>query len=215
MNFDEIIRRLKKEYEKHNVTSLSKLSEIKKDPFLVLVSCLISLRTKDEVTYPASLRLFRLADNPKKMSKLNLNQIEKAIYPAGFYKTKAKRIREISKIINDKYNGEVPGTLEELLKLKGVGRKTANIVITFGYGKSGIAVDTHVHRISNRLGIVKTKNPDETEFALMKILPEKYWIDWNDLLVMYGQNVCKPISPFCSKCVIIKYCKRINVDKSR
>lgn len=208
----EIIEKLEKEYKKYRQPSVGAIG---KDPFKVLISCLISLRTKDEVTYPASLRLFELADNFEKLSKLSSKEIEKVIYPAGFYKTKAKRIREIAKIINEKYNGMVPNNIDELLKLKGVGRKTANLILSVGYNKDTICVDTHVHRISNRLGIIKTRNPTETEYALMKVLPKKHWIRWNDLLVMYGQNICKPVSPFCSKCVISKFCKRINVKNRR
>ncbi len=209
-----IIRILSKEYHKYEEPSVTKVSK-SRGPFKVLISCLISLRTKDEVTYPASERLFKLADNPKKMSKLSTRQIEKAIYPAGFYITKAKRIKDIARIIHEKYQDRVPDTIEELLTLHGVGRKTANIVITLAYNKNGIAVDTHVNRISNRLGLVKTKNPHETEFALMKILPEKYWIIYNDLLVSHGQNICRPISPFCSKCKIASYCDKVGVSLNR
>ena len=209
-----IIGILSKEYHKYEEPSVTKVSRAK-DPFKVLISCLISLRTKDEVTYPASERLFKLADTPEKIMKLTNKQIEKAIYPAGFYKTKAKRIKEISKVLIEKYKSRVPDTIEELLTLKGVGRKTANIVITLAYNKKGIAVDTHVHKISNRLGLVKTKNPHQTEFELMKILPKKYWIIYNDLLVSHGQNTCRPISPFCSKCRIAEYCNKVGVTHYR
>ena len=149
------------------------------------------------------------------MAKLPSKKIENTIYPAGFYITKAKRIKNVCKVLIENYNGKVPDDIDELLKLHGVGRKTANLVVSLGYGKLGICVDTHVHRISNRLGLVKTKNPHQTEFALRKILPEKYWIEYNDLLVTYGQNLCKPISPFCSKCNIRRYCNRIGVATSR
>jgi len=211
---DAIIRILSKEYHKYEEPSVTKVSKTR-DPFKVLISCLISLRTKDEVTYPASERLFKLADTPEKMSKLSTRQIEKTIYPAGFYITKAKRIKDIARIIHEKYKDKVPNTIEELLTLHGVGRKTANITITLAYNKNGIAVDTHVNRVSNRLGLVKTKNPHETEFALMKILPEKYWIIYNDLLVSHGQNICRPLSPFCSRCKITAYCNRVGVSISR
>lgn len=186
-----------------------------KSPFMVLISCILSLRTKDKVTGEASNRLFKLADNPEKMFKLSTKSIEKAIYPVGFYKTKASRIKEICKTLLDNHGGVVPDEIDELLKLNGVGRKTANLTVTLGYGKLGICVDTHVHRISNRLGLVTTKTPDQTEFALRKILPQKHWLIYNDLLVTYGQNLCVPISPWCSKCKISKYCKRVNVKKSR
>ena len=186
-----------------------------KSPFMVLISCILSLRTKDKVTAEASNRLFKLADNPQKMLGLSIKNIEKAIYPVGFYKTKAKRIKEICRVLLDDYEGVVPNEIDELLKLNGVGRKTANLTVTLGYGKLGICVDTHVHRISNRLGLVKTKTPEQTEFALRKKLPQKHWLFYNDLLVTYGQNLCVPISPWCSKCRIFKYCKRVGVKKSR
>ncbi len=181
----------------------------------MLVSCLLSLRTKDQVTAEASLKLFKLADTPEKMRKLRIPQLEKTIYPVGFYKTKAKRIKEICGTLLEDYGGNVPDEIDELLKLKGVGRKTANLVVTLGYGKLGICVDTHVHRISNRFGFIKTKTPEQSEFALRKILPEKYWIIYNDLLVSYGQNVCVPISPKCSECELSRYCKRVGVKKFR
>lgn len=187
----------------------------KKNPYLILISCIISLRTKDDVTEKASERLFKLAKTADEMIKLSGNEIEKAIYPAGFYKIKAKNILEISETLINRYSSKVPDTLEELLKLKGVGRKTANLVITVGFNKDGICVDTHVHRISNRLGWVKTKSPEETEFALKKELPKKYWIPINDLLVTFGQNVCLPLSPKCSICNVEKLCPKTGVMKRR
>jgi endonuclease III len=187
----------------------------RRDPFRVLVSCLISLRTKDEVTFKATERLFSIASTPERIAALPEKKIEKAIYPSGFYRVKAKRIREISRKLVDEYAGNVPDTIEELLKFKGVGRKTANIVITFGFNKPGIAVDTHVHRITNRLGLVRTKDPTETEFAIKKILPEKHWIRFNELFVRHGQSICRPISPICSRCMIIKYCRQIGVETKR
>ncbi|MCP4266889.1 MAG: endonuclease III [Candidatus Brocadiaceae bacterium] len=186
-----------------------------KSPFMVLISCILSLRTKDKVTGEASERLFKLANNPAKMLEISTKNIEKAIYPVGFYKTKAIRIKGICKSLLDDYRSVVPDEIDELLKLKGVGRKTANLVVTLGYGKLGICVDTHVHRISNRLGLVQTKTPEQTEFALRKKLPQKHWLIYNDLLVTYGQNLCVPISPWCSKCKIFKYCKRVGVKTSR
>jgi endonuclease-3 len=182
------------------------------NPFYTLISCLMSLRTKDEVTYPKAENLFRKADTPAEMIKLGSSQIEKIIYPVGFYRVKAKRIVEISKTLINEYSGRVPDSMDELLKLKGVGRKTANIVITHAFRKPGIAVDTHVHRISNRLGLVKTK---KTELALMKVLPKKDWIIFNELLVKHGKTICKPISPLCSKCPVFAYCKRIDVTYRR
>ena len=207
----EILKRETKRFESPIVTQVSR----KKDPFVVLISCLLSLRTKDAVTAKASERLFSLAETPQGMLSLKRKQIEQAIYPVGFYKTKARSIKGICKTLIEKYNGNVPDSIEELLKLKGVGRKTANIVITLAYKRHGIAVDTHVHRISNRLGLVKTKTPEQTEFALREMLPKKYWIIYNDLLVTWGQNVCVPVSPFCSRCAIKTYCKRQGVVRSR
>jgi endonuclease-3 len=186
-----------------------------RNPFKTLISTVLSLRTKDSTTSKATDRIFALADNPKDMMRLSVKKIEEAIYPVGFYKTKAKRIPEICRILLGKFNGKVPDEIDVLLTLPGVGRKTANLVLTQGYGKLGICVDTHVHRISNRLGYVKTKNPEKTEFALRKKLPTKYWIPYNDYLVAWGQNICKPVSPFCSKCAVFNYCDRVGVEKRR
>ena len=210
-----IISKLKEASRAWITPSVSYVAIKTNDPFRILISTLLSLRTKDATTIEASKRLFALAQDPHSMQILKPKQIEKAIYPVGFYRTKARRIIGICKTLLENYNGKVPDTIEELLKLKGVGRKTANLVITLGYGKHGICVDTHVHRISNRLGIVKTKTPHETEFALMKVLPKKYWIDYNDLLVSFGQNLCKPISPWCSRCPIEKLCPQIGVALTR
>ncbi len=211
---DDIVTILKRENKKYIVPIVTIVS-MTKSPFMVLISCLLSLRTKDKVTAEASNKLFKLANNPEKILGLSIKNIEKAIYPVGFYKTKAKRIKEICKALLDDYGGVVPDEIDELLKLNGVGRKTANLTVTLGYGKLGICVDTHVHRISNRLGLVKTKTPEQTEFALRKKLPKKHWLIYNDLLVTYGQNLCVPVSPWCSKCKIFKYCKRVGVKKSR
>jgi len=185
------------------------------DPFKILISTIISARTKDEVTGPAAERLFVLADSPEKMSRFSEERIEKAIFPAGFYHTKAKAIRKASQELVERFGSHVPDTIEQLLTLPGVGRKTANLVVTLAHNKAGICVDTHVHRITNRWGYVKTKTPRETEQALRAKLPKKHWIAINTILVMHGQNICKPISPFCSRCPVIKYCARIGVTKSR
>ena len=184
-------------------------------PFTVLISCILSLRTQDKTTHEASERLFRLAKTPQKVAKLSTAAIQEAIYPVGFYKTKAEHIKKICGILLSENKGTVPDDLEALLKLPGVGRKTANLVVTLGYGKPGICVDTHVHRITNRWGYVQTKTPDQTEMALRKKLPAEYWIIINDLLVSYGQNLCKPISPFCSACKIRPLCERKGVAVSR
>ena len=185
------------------------------DPFLILISCLLSLRTKDKTTGEASERLFALASTPAMMRSLSPAVIEKAIYPVGFYRTKAKQIQQICSQLLERYDDHVPDTLDELQTLPGVGRKTANLVVTVGYRKPGICVDIHVHRISNRWGYVTTKSPDETEQALRKKLPHKYWIIFNDLLVPYGQHICQPVSPLCSQCPLIGYCDRVGVKHSR
>lgn len=186
-----------------------------KDPFQVLISCLLSLRTRDETTAQASARLFKLADTPFNVLRLTPQQIESAIYPVSFYRNKTKSILGICREIIEKHQGKVPDTIESLLTLPGVGRKTANLVVTVAYGRPGICVDTHVHRISNRIGYIRTRTPEESEMALRKKLPERYWIEFNDILVPYGQFVCKPISPFCSGCKISSYCRRVGVQKNR
>jgi endonuclease-3 len=186
-----------------------------KSPFLVLISCILSLRTKDETTLPASERLFSLANKPETLLKLSLAQIEKAIYPVGFYKTKARTIHGICHDILEKFDGKVPDEIDVLMTMKGVGRKTANLVLTEGFGKPAMCVDTHVHRISNRLGYVRTKSPDETEWALREKLPTKYWMEYNALLVTWGQNVCRPVSPICSTCPINDICRKQGVGISR
>jgi endonuclease III len=185
------------------------------DPYKVLVSCILSLRTQDRTTGPASERIFSLADTPEKMVGLTPEIIEKAIYPVGFYRTKAVQILDISRTLIDRFGGRVPDEIGELLRLKGVGRKTANLVVTLGFGKPGICVDTHVHRICNRWGYVATRTPEETEFALRKKLPKQYWLVINDLLVTFGQNQCVPISPKCSTCPLPHLCDRVGVVKSR
>ena len=179
------------------------------NPYLVLIGCILSLRTNDKTTYPATLRMLKLAKTPEQMAAVNVNELERAIYPVGFYRNKAQQIIELSKLILDRYEGIVPKTIDELVKIKGVGRKTANLTLAKGYGIPAICVDVHVHRISNRLGWVKTKTPDETEMELRKKLPRKYWLDINTLLVTFGQNICKPINPQCKICPISKYCKSV------
>jgi endonuclease-3 len=193
-----------------------KKPDIPETPFVTLISCLLSLRTKDEVTAQASRRLLTRYNTPEKILTLTIQEIEPLIYPVGFYKTKAKRIKEISQTLIDNYHGAVPDTLDDLLTLKGVGRKTANIVMVYGHKKHGfLPIDTHCHRIPNRLGWIKTKTPEETERTLHHILPLKYLDDFNDLFVTFGQNVCVPISPFCSRCPINQYCKKRQVTSSR
>ncbi|WP_456484992.1 endonuclease III domain-containing protein [Desulfurobacterium sp.] len=215
IDIDKIVEILKRESKKWDVPVVSLMSRHDRDPFKILISTILSLRTKDEVTARASERLFKKADNPYDMVKLSEKEIEELIYPVGFYRNKAKTIKEICKTLIEKYDGKVPDSLDELLKLKGVGRKTANLVVTLGFNKPGICVDTHVHRIMNRIGYVKTKTPEETEFALRKKLPKKYWKIINELLVSLGQHICHPISPKCSICPIRDYCQKVGVRRSR
>jgi endonuclease-3 len=210
----EVVKLLREEYPRWQEPIVTEVAR-KRDPFRVLISTVISLRTKDETTRESAYRLFQLAVTPKQMLELSEEVISETIYPAGFYRTKAKNIRRICAILTDELGERVPDTIEELLKLPGVGRKTANLVVTLGYGKPGICVDTHVHRVSNRLGYVSTKTPEQTEFALRAKLPEEYWIEYNDLLVTYGKYVCTPVSPFCSRCRIDDYCDKAGVARSR
>lgn len=217
-HIDEIFRLLKKEMKKYNPPALngSKWEEIVHTPFTTLISCILSLRTKDEVTDQASIRLLEKHNTPEEILKLSEKQIQHLIYPVGFYKTKAQRIKNISKTLIEKYDSKVPDDFNELLKLEGVGRKTANIVMVYGHKKPGfLPIDTHCHRIPNRLGWINTKNPEETEQELRKILPEKHWDDFNHLFVRFGQTICVPISPFCSRCPIQKFCKQKSVGKNR
>ena len=206
---------LRKQVRSLRLPWIDQMTIRQRDPFQVLISCILSLRTQDRTTEEASRRLFQIARTPDGLAKVPVAKIEKAIYPVGFYRVKAQRIREMSEEIAGKYGGRVPDTIEELLRLKGVGRKTANLVVTVGYNRYGICVDTHVHRITNRWGLIKTKNPTQTEFALREILPKKYWKTINSYLVAFGQGICKPISPLCSQCQVSKVCGRIGVGKSR
>ncbi|HUI25831.1 MAG TPA: endonuclease III [Candidatus Kryptonia bacterium] len=214
-DIDAVIAALRRESPKWNAPVVTFIAIQSRDPFRVLVSCLLSLRTKDETTGPASQRLFALADTPQAMLTLSARQIEKAIYPVGFYRTKAKTIRALCKRLVDEYGGRVPDDLDTLLTFNGVGRKTANLVLIQGFGKPGMCVDTHVHRISNRWNYVRTKNPHDTEMALRRKLPPEYWLDYNDLLVAFGQTICKPTSPLCSRCPIERYCPKRGVTRSR
>jgi endonuclease-3 len=206
---------LREEYRFWKTPAVTIVAQSDRSPFKVLVSCIISLRTKDEVTAQASLRLFERAATPDAMQSLPVDEVAGLIYPAGFYRNKALQIVEISKRLMVEYCGRVPDEIDELLKFKGVGRKTANLVVTLGFGKPGICVDTHVHRICNRWGYVSTKAPDETEAALRKKLPAQYWIEINDLLVAFGQNHCHPVSPRCSVCRLAEMCAKVGVGSSR
>jgi endonuclease-3 len=209
------IRILRRETPKWQTPIVTVVAESSKSPFHVLISCILSLRTQDATTAQASRRLFALAGTPAKMLTLPTKKIEKLIYPVGFYRTKARNIRDICRTLVEKYSGKVPDEIDELLELKGVGRKTANLVVTLGYRKPGICVDTHVHRIANRWGYVRTRSPDATESVLRRKLPREYWITFNDLLVPYGQHRCTPLSPFCSECGLRPWCRRVGVTRSR
>ncbi len=211
----EVMRILRQEVKRWRSPAVTIISQREGNPFKVLISCILSLRTQDQTTGPASERLFALADSPEKMLALSRETIEKTIYPVGFYRNKGRQIHDICRALIELHGALVPDDIEVLLSLKGVGRKTANLVVTLGFGKPGICVDTHVHRITNRWGYVTTRTPDETEFALREKLPQDYWLEINDLLVTYGQNLCRPLSPFCSVCQIAAYCKRRGVLRSR
>jgi endonuclease-3 len=211
----KIIKTLRKEIRRFQVPIVTEVSQRRRDPFEVLVTTILSLRTKDEVTRAAARRLLEKVHSLRDIIDISEQELARLIFPVGFYKTKAKNLKNISKDLIEKFEGKVPDDLDELLKLKGVGRKTANLVITLAFGKPGICVDTHVHRVSNRLGYVATKTPEATEMALREKLPRQYWIEYNDLLVTWGQNICRPISPFCSKCAIRPYCKQVRVVTHR
>lgn len=212
---EEVIRLLEIHVPRWEAPIVSSLAERQSDPYTILISTILSSRTKDEVTADATARLFSLASTPEEMISLSEEQIMDAIYPVGFYRTKAKTIRHVSHVLIERFGSRVPDTLEQLLTLKGVGRKTANLVLSLAYNKDGLCVDTHVHRISNRLGYVKTRTPGETEFALRKKLPRQYWSRYNTLMVAFGRNVCFPISPLCSRCPVERYCERVGVKRSR
>ncbi len=204
---DEIVKCLKEAEQPRS--EFVHLMDTFNDPYLVLIACILSLRTNDKTTYPATLRMLEIGRKPEDFAKCDVKELEKAIYPVGFYANKAKQIVDLSKELVEKYNSKVPKSIEEMTKFRGVGRKTANLVMSRGFNEPAICVDVHVHRIFNRLGYVKTKTPEETEFALRAKLPQKHWIDINTLLVTHGQNVCKPIKPMCNVCPIKDYCAKI------
>jgi endonuclease-3 len=210
-----VIRTLQRHAPSWRPTAVAEVAAEQPDPFRVLVATLLSLRTQDATTREASERLFPIADTPEAMLRLPVSRIARLIFPVGFYRTKARAIRAICRDLIDRFEGRVPDDLDQLLTLQGVGRKTANLVVTVGFAKPGICVDIHVHRISNRLGFVRTKTPDQTELALRAKLPRRYWIGYNDLLVAFGQNVCRPVSPHCSRCPVARRCRRVGVSQAR
>ena len=211
-----LLATLERHHPAWDTTALAAVAaESGRDPFRVLIGCLLSLRTRDETTGPAAARLFALADTPATLAALPARRIERAIFPVGFYRTKARTLRTVCRELLARFDGAVPSDLDALLTLPGVGRKTANLVVTFAFGLPGICVDTHVHRITNRLGFVATRSPEETEMALRARLPRRHWIGLNDLLVAFGQNVCLPLSPHCTRCPVRRPCRRIGVARSR
>lgn len=212
---EEVIAILDEESKKWIVPVVTLIAIQEKDPFKVLMSTILSLRTKDEVTVEASKRLYKILTKPEDINQLTDDEIEKAIYPVGFYKRKTRQIRKICLRLIEEFNSVVPDDLDTLLTFEGVGRKTANLVVAEGYQKPAMCVDVHVHRISNRFGYIRTKNPDETEMRLRAKLPQEYWIRYNSLLVAFGQSICRPVSPHCSKCPVLQYCRRVGVDQHR
>lgn len=212
---ERTIRAMRAAVTDGSLASVTEIARRDRDPFRILISTILSLRTKDEVTFAASERLFALASTPRALAALATRKVERAIFPVGFYRTKARTVREIAKRIDTEYNGRVPDTIDALLDFKGVGRKTATLVVSLGYGKEAICVDTHVHRIANRLRWVKTRTPDDTERALMIFLPRRHWIGINDTMVSFGQRVCQPVSPRCSVCPLADACPREGVLKHR
>jgi len=209
------LRLVKKSIKQWPLPVVGQLAEQGSDPFKILVACVLSLRTRDQTTALASERLFAISSDPCSMSEMSLKEIEKAIFPVGFFRTKSKQIQAMSQKICQDFNGKIPDILEDLLILPGVGRKTANLVLTVGHKRLGICVDTHVHRICNRWGYVVTKSPDKTEEVLRQKLPKKFWIPLNSLLVPFGQKICTPLSPWCSSCKLHQFCARIGVSKNR
>lgn len=215
VDIDRFVAAIEANYRRWDPPIITFIANRGATPFEILVSTLLSLRTKDEVTSAAAQRLLEAARTPEAMVNLTPAAIERLIYPVGFYPTKARRLLAISRILLDRYGGRVPDTLEALTALPGVGRKTANLVLVEGFQIPAICVDTHVHRISNRIGYVATKHPDQTETVLRKKLPKRHWVRYNELLVAFGQRVCRPISPFCSRCPVTAMCPRIGVDRHR
>lgn len=213
--FNAMTRGLEEARPGRPLPSVTAVAHENSDPFRVLVATMISLRTKDEVTSRASAALLSLAPTPAALAALPVRRIAQSIFPAGFYNTKAKNLRTVASLLLERHGGKVPSDMEELLALPGVGRKTANLVRNLGFNLPGICVDTHVHRISNRMGWVSTRTPEQTEQALMRVLPERYWIGVNEILVRYGQAVCTPLSPHCSSCPAARWCARVGVGRTR
>lgn len=216
MNIDVIVATLREQTKKYELPLVDQIiQEYGKDPFLILISCLLSLRAKDSTTIHVCRKLFERVRSPRSMVALPCHELEKLIYQSGFYKTKARVLQDVSHVLLDRFKGKVPSSYDELIAIKGIGPKTANLVVAQAFGTPAICVDTHVHRISNRLGLIRTSNVERTEAALRKILPKKYWTEWNRLLVMWGQNICTPRFPWCSRCALARWCKRVGVMRAR
>ncbi len=213
-NIPAIMKILSKIYNSNEKTTLNRMRK-KPNSFKILISCLLSLRTKDKNTEKASRQLFEVADTPKEIVNLKIKRLEKLIFSSGHYKKKARVLQHVSNELIQRFNSQVPSTKEKLLSIKGIGPKTANIVLAFAYGQDVLPIDTHCNRIPNRLGWLKTKTPEQTEKELEKVLPKKYWREFNAIFVQFGQTICQPISPWCSKCPIKKYCPKIGVQRSR
>jgi endonuclease-3 len=214
-NIEQIMNILEKHFHYIERTTLNRMRKEKQDPFKILISCLLSLRTKDSTTESISESLFKIADTPEKIIKLPLKKLEKIIFSSGHYHKKALTLKHVSKEILERFNNKVPDKKDELMSIKGIGPKTANIVLNFAFNQPVLPIDTHCHRLPNRLGWVQTKTPEKTELALEKILPKQYWFEFNGIFVLFGKTICQPISPWCSKCPINNYCPKINVEKSR
>ncbi len=213
-NIPQIMKILSKKYPSSSNTTLNRMRE-KPDAYKVLISCLLSLRARDENTEKVTTKLFSVVDTPKQIASMPTKKLEKLIFSSGHYKKKTQVLKHVSKDLIDRFNSEVPKTKDELLSIKGVGPKTANIVLAFAFGECVLPIDTHCHRIPNRIGWVETKTAEKTEKELEKILPKKYWCEFNAIFVQFGREICQPISPKCSICPINKYCKKIGVTKSR
>lgn len=213
-DLEKTIKILYKVYPHNDRTTLNRMRE-KPDAFKILISCLLSLRTKDQNTEKVSRQLFAVADTPKEIIKLPIKKLEKLIFSSGHYKKKARTLKHVSEVLLEKFNGKVPDKKDELLSIKGIGPKTANIVLAFVFNQDVLPIDTHCHRIPNRLGWIKTKTPEQTEKELEKILPKKYWNNFNAVFVLFGKTICQPVSPWCSKCPVEKYCKKIGVERRR
>jgi len=217
MNISEIPavnRLLKKEYETHNAPIVNFIKAKTENPFLILVATILSARTKDETTAEVCDRLFKVVKKPRDFDKFTPKELEKLIFPIGFYHTKARHLKQLPAALDELFAGRIPDEIDDLVKLPGVGRKTANLVLAQGFNKAAICVDVHVHRICNRLGLLKTRDPFETEMRLRNILPVKYWINWNSYLVSFGQTVCRPVGPKCDICPIFRFCARVGVKRN-